>query len=203
LRSALAFWRSNQPGSDDNTTPAKPTLAWPTDPVLRDNRISPRNLHNGRKKHWRLKILNAFSSEVTHALTGPAMRSSTVGTRHRVIVLDDDPGMLRAVQRVLEFHGFETEVFSSVEGFVEGAHLGDATCLVLDVHLQRMSGIELRRQLTRSGHSLPVIFITAVESETTRKAALEAGCFAYLHKPFPSDLLIEAIEAIIEKDRER
>jgi FixJ family two-component response regulator len=136
-------------------------------------------------------------------LTGPAMRSSTIGKRHLVIVVDDDPGILRAVQRVLQVHGFETEVFSSVEGFLEGAHLDEATCLVLDVHLQPMSGIELRRQLTRSGHSLPVIFITAVESEATRKAALEAGCVAYLHKPFPSDLLIEAIETIIEKGRER
>ena len=124
-----------------------------------------------------------------------------MGTRHLVIVVDDDPGMLRAVQRVLQVHGFETEVFSSVEGFLEGAHLGEATCLVLDVHLQHRSGIELRRQLTRSGHSLPVIFITAVESEATHKAALEAGCVAYLHKPFPSDLLIEAIETIIEKGR--
>ena len=146
--------------------------------------------------------LNMLSSEVTSALTDPAMGSSTMSTRHLVIVVDDDPSLLRAVQRVLQVHGFETEVFSSVEAFLEDAHLGEATCLVLDVHLQHMSGIELRRQLTRSGHSLPVIFITAVESETTHKAALEAGCVAYLHKPFPSDLLIEAIEAIIEKNRE-
>ena len=150
-----------------------------------------------------MKILNVLSPEFTHALTGPAMRSSTMGTRHLVIVVDDDPGILRAVQRVLQIHGFETEVFSSVEGFLEGARLGDATCLVLDVHLQHMSGIELRRQLTRSGHSLPVIFITAVESEATRKAALESGCVAYLHKPFPSDRLIEAVETIIEKGRGR
>ena len=126
-----------------------------------------------------------------------------MGTRHLIIVVDDDPSILRAVQRVLHAHGFETEVFSSVEGFLEGAHLGEATCLVLDVHLQNMSGIELRRQLTRSGYSLPVIFITAVESEPTRKAALEAGCVAYLHKPFPSDLLIGGIRTVIEKDRER
>jgi FixJ family two-component response regulator len=126
-----------------------------------------------------------------------------MSTRHLVIVVDDDPGILRAVQRVLQLHGFETEVFSSVEGFLEGAHLGDATCLVLDIHLQHMSGIELRRQLTRSGYSLPVIFITAVESETTHKAALEAGCIAYLHKPFSSDLLIKAIETIIGRNSER
>jgi FixJ family two-component response regulator len=147
--------------------------------------------------------LNMLSSEVTSALTDPAMGSSTMSTRHLVIVVDDDPSLLRAVQRVLQVHGFETEVFSSVEGFLEGAHLDEATCLVLDVHLQHMSGIELRRQLTLSGHSLPVIFITAVESETTRKAALEAGCVAYLHKPFPSDRLIGAIKTIVEKDRER
>ena len=126
-----------------------------------------------------------------------------MGTRHLVIVVDDDPGILRAVQRVLQVHGFETEVFSSVEAFLEGAHLGEATCLVLDVHLQHMSGIELRRQLTRSGHTLPVIFITAVESEATHKAALGEGCVAYLHKPFPSNLLIEAVEMVIENARER
>ena len=150
-----------------------------------------------------MESFNLLFSEDTHALIDPAMRSSTTGKRHLVIVVDDDPGMLRAVQRVLQMHGFATEVFSSVEGFLEGAHLGEATCLVLDVHLQHMSGIELRRQLTRSGHSLPVIFITAVESETTRKGALASGCAALLYKPFPSDRLIEAIEAIIEKDRER
>jgi FixJ family two-component response regulator len=126
-----------------------------------------------------------------------------MGTRHLVIVLDDDPGILRAMQRVLQVHGFETEVFSSVEAFLEGAHLGEASCLVLDVHLQHKSGIELRRQLTRSGHTLPVIFITAVESEATHKAALGVGCVAYLHKPFPSNLLIEAVEMVIENGRER
>jgi FixJ family two-component response regulator len=126
-----------------------------------------------------------------------------MGTRHLVIVLDDDPGILRAMQRVLQVHGFETEVFSSVEAFLEGAHLGEASCLVLDVHLQHKSGIELRRQLTRSGHTLPVIFITAVESEATHKAALGVGCVAYLHKPFPSNLLIEAVEMVIENARER
>jgi FixJ family two-component response regulator len=126
-----------------------------------------------------------------------------MGTRHLVIVLDDDPGILRAMQRVLQVHGFETEVFSSVEAFLEGAHLGEASCLVLDVHLQHKSGIELRRQLTRSGHTLPVIFITAVESEAMHKAALGVGCVAYLHKPFPSNLLIEAVEMVIENARER
>ena len=129
------------------------------------------------------------------------MRSLTMGKRKLVIVVDDDPSILRAVQRVLQLHGFETEVFNSVEDFLAGAHLREATCLVLDVHLRDKSGIDLRRQLTRSGCSLPVIFITAVESDITHKAALEAGCVAYLNKPFPSELLIQAVETVIRNDR--
>jgi FixJ family two-component response regulator len=118
-----------------------------------------------------------------------------------VIVVDDDPSVLRAVQRVLQVHGFDVQVFNSAKDFLEGARLNDATCLVLDIHLDGSSGIDVRHQLTRSGYLLPVIFITAVESEVTRKAALEAGCVAYLNKPFPSGLLIEAVETTVQKSR--
>jgi DNA-binding response OmpR family regulator len=65
----------------------------------------------------------------------------------------------------------------------------------LDIHLDGMSGIELKRQLATSGIVLPVIFITANDSEATRNAALEVGCVAYLPKPFPTKSLIDAIEA--------
>ena len=139
----------------------------------------------------------------TSALTEPAVRSSTMSMRDLVIVVDDDPSILGAVQRVLRIHGFDTEVFDNVEGFLEGAHLGEASCLVLDIHLQQMSGIELRCQLARSGHSLPVIFMTAVDSDATRKAALESGCIAYLHKPFPSRLLVEAVETVARRNKGR
>jgi FixJ family two-component response regulator len=139
-------------------------------------------------------------SLLTSVSTGLAVRSSHKWTRNRVIVVDDDPSILRAVQRVLQVHGYDTEVFNSVEDFLKRAHLEEATCLVLDIHIQHECGIELRRKLKRSGRSLPVIFITAVESEVTRKAALEAGCIAYLHKPFASALLIEAVEIVIRKE---
>jgi CheY-like chemotaxis protein len=153
--------------------------------------------------HWRLTPLHWTSPEFTGALIGPAVQSSSTGTRNLVIVVDDDPSILRAVQRVLQVHGFDTQVFNSVDAFITSAHLGEAVCLVLDVHLQHRSGIELERQLTRSGHSLPVIFITAVESDATRRAAVDAGCVAYLHKPFPSALLIEAVRAATAEDSER
>ena len=65
--------------------------------------------------------------------------------------------------------------------------------MIVDIQLGGISGIELRRRLTASGSTLLVIFITATDDETTRKEALETGCIAYLQKPFPARMLIDAI----------
>jgi FixJ family two-component response regulator len=114
--------------------------------------------------------------------------------RKVVAVIDDDPTMLKAIERLLSAKGFDAEVFTSAEAFLEGATASKATCLVLDIHLGGISGIELRRRLTTSGSRLPVIFITALDDEATHKEAMEAGCVAYLRKPFPAHLLIGAID---------
>jgi FixJ family two-component response regulator len=114
--------------------------------------------------------------------------------RKVIFVLDDDPDMLKGIDRLLTAHDFDVIVFNSANEFLDRANFSDGICLVLDIHLNGKSGIELRRQLTKSGVSLPVIFITGLDSESTRKAALEAGCIAYLPKPFPARLLIEAIQ---------
>jgi FixJ family two-component response regulator len=111
----------------------------------------------------------------------------------RVIVLDDDASVLGAVERVLKANGFAPQVYDTVEEFLRGAPLHDALCIVLDINLNGRCGIELKRQLTRSGVSLPVIFMTGDEKEATRQAALEAGCVAYLRKPFSSSALMNAI----------
>ena len=104
--------------------------------------------------------------------------------------------MLTAVERMLKARGFEPEVFDTVEGLLAGADFKDASCLVLDINLGGHCGIELRKKLARAGVSVPVIFITAVDSKATKEAALRAGCVAYLHKPFPSQDLIDAIEHV-------
>jgi FixJ family two-component response regulator len=124
-----------------------------------------------------------------------------VTTRKLVLVVDDDPSILGAVERLLRVHGFDAEVFNTVESFLARPNLCGAACLVLDIHLNGMSGIELRRQLTLSGIDLPVIFITANDSEATRKAAMEVGCVAYLPKPFPTKLLMDAIESALGQTR--
>jgi FixJ family two-component response regulator len=110
-----------------------------------------------------------------------------------VAVVDDDPSMLKGLARLLTVYGFEPAAYGSAEAFLQCPETGRAACLVLDIHLRGMSGIELRRRLTRAGSTLPVIFITAVDDQPTRTAADEAGCVAYLRKPFPAGLLMGAI----------
>ena len=108
-------------------------------------------------------------------------------------VVDDEPSMLEATERLLNAHGLVTQVFTSAEEFLIGNASADASCLILDINLGGMSGIELSRRLKASGSQMPIIFITAADDETTRREAMKAGCVTYLLKPFPAHLLIDAI----------
>ena len=113
--------------------------------------------------------------------------------RQIVAIVDDDPGVLKGVERLLNASGFGTEVFTSAEAFLDSAAASKATCLLLDIHLGGMSGIELRRQLLASGSRLGVIFMTAVDDDKMQQDAMDAGCVAFLRKPFSARLLIDAI----------
>jgi FixJ family two-component response regulator len=115
--------------------------------------------------------------------------------RKLVVVVDDDKSMLKGLERLLNASGFDTEVFCSAEAFLARKAAREAACLVLDIHLGGMSGIELRRRLAASGSAVPVIFMTAFDDEGTHDEAAEAGCVACLRKPFPARLLIGAIES--------
>lgn len=117
---------------------------------------------------------------------------------HKVVaVVDDHPSVLSALKRLLNASGFVTEVFNSAEEFLENGVAGEMGCLVLDIHLGGMSGIELRRRLTEIGENVPVIFMTAMNDEVVRREAIEAGCVALLGKPFAADVLIDAVHKAI------
>src|SRR6266481_9881554 len=110
-----------------------------------------------------------------------------------VIVVDDNAGFLKSVARVLSVHGFATFTFSSAEALLDSDAARTAACLLLDIHLDGISGIELRRRLAASGSKCPVIFMTANDDEATRNEAVDAGCIAYLRKPFAAHVLLDAI----------
>ena len=114
-----------------------------------------------------------------------------------VAVVEDDPSMRRSIERLLNAHGYKTEAFDSAEAFLRRPSAIAADCLVLDIHLNAMSGIQLRRRLLDLGSALPVIFVTAVDDETVESEAREARCIAYFHKPFPGKLLLSALEDVL------
>src|SRR4051812_34941385 len=92
-----------------------------------------------------------------------------------VVVIDDDASLLKSVARLLACHGIESRTFASAEALLESDSVQTATCLLLDIHLGGMSGIELQRRLAASGSKWPVIFMTANDDETTRNEAMDAG----------------------------
>ena len=110
-----------------------------------------------------------------------------------VIVVDDNPDFLKSVARLLTVHGLTARTFSSAEALLDHGDVPTATCLLLDIHLGGISGIEFQRQLVAAGSKCPAIFMTAIDDDTTRKEAMDAGCIAYLRKPFAPHLLLHAI----------
>jgi FixJ family two-component response regulator len=110
-----------------------------------------------------------------------------------IAIVDDDASILKAIERLLSAHGFATRSFGSAEAFRDSKSSGGIDCVLLDIHLGGMSGIALRRELNARGSALPVIFMTAFDDQATREQAHEAGCVAYLRKPFSGTLLIDAI----------
>lgn len=114
-----------------------------------------------------------------------------------VIVVDDNPGVLKSVARLLAHHGIDSRTFASAEALLESDSVQTATCLLLDIHLGGISGIELQRRLAASGLKRPVIFMTANDDEGMRSEAMDLGCIAYLSKPFQRDVLLNAISKAV------
>ena len=115
-----------------------------------------------------------------------------------IAVVDDDASMCGALQRLLRLEGFRTAAFASAEDFLHAGPLQDTACLIVDVRMPRMSGLELQRQLAMADCPMPLIFITAQSDEATRARALRAGAVAFLDKPFSDEVLLRAVHAALQ-----
>jgi FixJ family two-component response regulator len=124
-----------------------------------------------------------------------ATRTTTVITN--ACIVDDDPGMRQSLEITLCAFGYSTETYASAEEFIRAATTTEAACLVVDIQLGDISGIELGRHLSADGFEFPIIFITGSWDEAHRRQGLEFGCVAYLIKPFPAELLTDAIKTAI------
>jgi len=114
-------------------------------------------------------------------------------------IVEDDVDLLRALDRLLRTAGCRTLTFTSAEAFLDCHNCNDVSCLVLDVSLEGMSGLELQRRLIRTHHQVPIVFVTAVDLEEVKTSAFEAGAVAYLPKPVDEqDLLCAVYSALTE-----
>ena len=111
-----------------------------------------------------------------------------------VYVIDDDVSLLRALRRLLDAGGFQVKTFSSAEDFLGCPNPRTPGCLVLDVHLGGLSGLDLHERLLASGRRIPVVFITAHDDAVARERARRTGAIDYLRKPFNDETLIAGIK---------
>ena len=108
-------------------------------------------------------------------------------------VVEDDASVRKATGRLIKSLGFTVEVFASGEEFLHFGNLHNTACLVLDVQMPGMSGLQLQSHLAGAGYRIPIIFITAYPDETTRALALDAGAVGFLYKPFGEEALLNGI----------
>jgi FixJ family two-component response regulator len=118
-----------------------------------------------------------------------------------VAVVEDDASARKALGRLLEAGGFEPALFDSAEAFIETPPLTAPLCLILDVQLGGMSGIDLQRRLRREGSDLPIIVTTGLREDSIRSLAEKNGCAGFLFKPFNADRLLALIASISRQAR--
>jgi FixJ family two-component response regulator len=118
------------------------------------------------------------------------------GNLKAVFIVEDDEGMREAIEQLLSVAGFRTVVYGSAEAYLNEAVTENPLCVISDINLPAMSGLDLLTELGRRSEQPPVIVITAFDSASTRKEAARLGASAFLAKPFTSKALLTAIDDI-------
>jgi FixJ family two-component response regulator len=139
---------------------------------------------------------------VFRRFTGFTFTGAAYLAKNAVIsIVDDDKSVREAAKMLIRSLGYATETFASAEEFLESGRLCDTACLITDVQMPGMSGVDLQSHLTTNGHRTPVIFVTAYPEEGVRARALDAGAFGFLGKPFSEDSLIACLDRALEHYR--
>src|SRR6516165_6870421 len=111
-----------------------------------------------------------------------------------IAVVDDDISVRESVESLLKSVGFRVNTYCSAEEFMSSPRLDSADCLILDVRLDGMSGPDLQRELKAGGRTIPIVFVTAHETEALRERMMADGAIDCLLKPFNDDALLNAVE---------
>jgi FixJ family two-component response regulator len=118
-----------------------------------------------------------------------------------ISVIDDDASVRAATDNLLSSHGYLVHTFASAEDFLQSTHLNHSSCVVADVQMPGMSGLDLLTHMRAQGYNVPLIFITAFPEESVRDRALKAGAVGFLAKPFAAPALINCVETALTERR--
>ena len=115
-----------------------------------------------------------------------------------ISIVDDDSSVRSSTRRLLRSSGMRAEVFASAEDFLQSGRVEETGCLLLDVRMPGMGGLELQRRLAEAGRLMPIVFLSARASEEEESRALQAGASSFLRKPVSKEALLNAIRAVLE-----
>ena len=115
-----------------------------------------------------------------------------------VSIVDDDPSVRSSTRRLLRSSGMRAEVFASAEEFLQSGNMTETGCLLLDMSMPGINGLELQRRLAETNHTIPIVFLSARASEEEERRALRAGAANFLRKPVSKEALLRAISAVLE-----
>jgi FixJ family two-component response regulator len=129
------------------------------------------------------------------------VRKARLSMLSAISVIDDDASVRAATNNLLSSHGYLVHTFESAEDFLQSAHRNDSSCVVADVQMSGMSGLDLLTHVRTRGNDVPFIFITAFPDEGVRARALKVGAICFLAKPFAGPVLINCIEIALKQPR--
>jgi FixJ family two-component response regulator len=118
-----------------------------------------------------------------------------------ISIVDDDGSVRAATSTLVKSLGYVVHAFASAEEFLLSNVLNDTSCVIADVQMPNMSGVELQARLLAQGHRMPFIFVTAFPTESARATAMKAGAMCFLTKPFGADSLIQCLDAALDRHR--
>jgi FixJ family two-component response regulator len=142
-----------------------------------------------------------FSAARIPRRRGSTIEDQQLRTGPTISIVDDDESMRCAVKSLVTSLGFAACTFASAEEFLQSPRLDDTACLITDLQMPGLSGIELQKSLLAQDRHIPIIFMTAFPEERIRTRAMEAGALGFLSKPFESQTLITLIDKAIETSR--
>ena len=138
-----------------------------------------------------------FTDELLRQTIRSALPVQTRARRSLILLVDDDESIRRTTTLLIQSFGFQAAAFDSAESLLKSDQLQETSCLIVDVQMPGMNGLQLQRHLAASGYEIPTIFITAYDNKESRQRAMQAGAIAFLSKPFNDELLLETILATL------